>query len=110
VTCANGVISPALINPHDHITFAQNSPIGANTPLANGGHGTERYEHRNQWRKGQDGHTKLTAPGGATTADILLAELRFVMSGATSAASAGGKPGLLRNVDTANMAEGLTIK
>src|SRR5262249_9983000 len=52
----------------------------------------------------------LTAPGGATTADILLAELRFVMSGATTAASAGGKPGLLRNVDVSGMAEGLTLK
>ena len=27
ITCPDGVISPGLINPHDHITFTQNSPV-----------------------------------------------------------------------------------
>lgn len=101
VTCANGVISPGLINPHDHISYANNPPMG---------HGTERYEHRHDWRKGLNGHTKITVKSGASTAVVEFAELRFVMGGATSAASAGGKAGLLRNLDTAGLFEGLPIQ
>jgi cytosine/adenosine deaminase-related metal-dependent hydrolase len=101
VTCADGVISPGLINPHDHISYANNPPMG---------HGTERYDHRHEWRKGLDGHTKITVKSGASTAVVEFAELRFVMGGATSAASAGGKAGLLRNLDTAGLLEGLPTK
>lgn len=101
LSCADGVISPGLINPHDHISFAKNKPIGE---------GVDRYEHRHDWRKGKNGHQALNVPGNASTDVILAAELRFVMSGATSAASAGGKAGLLRNLDTANMLEGLPIQ
>jgi cytosine/adenosine deaminase-related metal-dependent hydrolase len=101
VECADGVISPGLINPHDHITFANNTPKG---------HGTERYDHRHEWRKGLDGHTKISVSSGASTAVVEFAELRFVMGGATSAASAGGKAGLLRNLDTAGLLEGLPVQ
>ena len=58
VKCTDAVISPGLINPHDHITYANTGPQG---------HGDERYEHRHDWRKGIRGHTKLNAPGGAKT-------------------------------------------
>ena len=37
VVCPDGVVSPGLINAHDHLTFAQNAPY---TRTA------ERYEHR----------------------------------------------------------------
>ena len=100
LACADGVISPGLINPHDHIGFAKNKPIGE---------GVDRYEHRHDWRKGKNGHQALSVAGGASTDAILAAELRFIMSGATSAASAGGKAGLLRNLDTGGMLEGLPI-
>lgn len=99
--CADGVISPGLINPHDHITFANNEPKS---------HGTERYEHRHDWRKGKNGHTKITVNSGASANAVRAAELRFVMSGATTAASAGGQKGLLRNSDTPGLIEGLAIK
>ncbi|PRP93645.1 amidohydrolase family protein [Enhygromyxa salina] len=99
LTCADSVISPGLINPHDHITFANNWPIGD---------GVDRYDHRHDWRKGLNGHASLPTNGGASDESILAAELRFVMGGATSAASAGGKPGLLRNVDGGGL-EGLDI-
>ncbi len=101
VTCADGVISPGLINPHDHITFANNPPKG---------HGTERYDHRHEWRKGKNGHTKISVQSGASASVVEFAELRFVMGGATSAASAGGKAGLLRNLDTAGLTEGLPVQ
>lgn len=97
--CAQGVISPGLINPHDHITFAGNAPIGE---------GVDRYEHRHDWRIGKNGHAKLTVPGGSSEAEVLAAEFRFIMSGATSAAAAGGEPGLLRNLDM-GLLEGLPI-
>ncbi len=102
VTCADAVISPGLINPHDHITFANTPPLP---------HGTERYEQRHDWRKGIRGHTKLTTWGTGGGNAVILAELRFLMSGTTSAASAGGAAGLIRNVDsTAPELEGANIK
>ncbi len=96
--CGEAVISPALVNPHDHITYANNAPIGD---------GIDRYEHRHDWRKGQNGHEELDVPGGASREVVLGAELRFVMGGATAAASAGGESGLLRNLDNADLREGL---
>ncbi len=102
VTCTDVVISPGLINAHDHIAFANNPPKG---------HGTERYEHRHDWRKGIRGHTKITVAGGASTDVVRFAELRFIMSGATSTAGAGGAANLLRNLDNSNaQLEGLSAK
>jgi len=101
VACADGVISPGLINAHDHITFANNPPIG---------HGTERYDHRHEWRKGLNGHTAINYASGASAATQLFAELRFVMGGATSTVSSGGKAGLARNLDDSTLLEGLPIR
>jgi imidazolonepropionase-like amidohydrolase len=101
VTCAKGVISPGLINPHDHITYSNNKPYTQTS---------ERYDHRHQWRIGGGGHTKIPYASGASKNVVLAAELRFVMSGATSALSAGGQVGLLRNLDSASMKEGLGAK
>jgi hypothetical protein len=102
VTCADAVISPGLINPHDHITYANNYPIG---------NGVDRYEHRHDWRTGDGGHDALDYNSGASTAVVQAAELRFLMSGATSIAGAGGRPGLLRNLDTNSTdLEGLPVQ
>ena len=57
IACADATISPGLINTHDHITYTQDPPY---TDTG------ERYEDRQQWRNGLDGHTKIPAPGGAT--------------------------------------------
>ncbi|WP_394844435.1 amidohydrolase family protein [Pendulispora brunnea] len=102
VQCADGVISPGLINPHDHITYANNEPVG---------HGTERYAHRHEWRIGQNGHTKLTYKSNASQNVVRFAELRFVMGGVTSIAGAGGQPGLVRNLDSSDpvQLEGLPV-
>jgi hypothetical protein len=90
VACANGVISPGLINAHDHITFANNGPKS---------HGTERYEHRHDWRRGLRGHKAINVSGGASANVVLYAELRFLMGGATATVGSGGRLGLLRNYD-----------
>jgi cytosine/adenosine deaminase-related metal-dependent hydrolase len=97
VDCPEGVISPGLINPHDHITFANNAPSDW---------GTTRYAHRHEWLSGANSMPELDYSSGASAAVISFAELRFIMSGATSAASSGGRPGLLRNLD-GNYLEGL---
>lgn len=102
VTCSSSVISPGLINPHDHIGYAHDAPKG---------HGTERFEHRHDWRKGIRGHKIITAPAGASANAVLAAELRFLMSGATTTAGAGGQVGLIRDVDqSVAMLEGLKLK
>ncbi len=92
ISCPNGVISPALINTHDHITYAQNSPY---TDTG------ERYEHRHDWRKGQNGHAKITTPGGASADQVRWGELRFLMGGAASTVGSGSVAGMLRNLDKA---------
>lgn len=97
ITCPSGVISPGLINTHDHITYTQNDPY---TDTG------ERYEHRHDWRKGHDGHTKIATPGGATSDEVRWGELRFLMGGATSIVGSGAASGLLRNLDRADQ-EGL---
>ena len=98
VACARGVISPGLINAHDHLTFDGNKPVP---------HGTERYDHRNEWRKGLGGHTKLTAPQTSATPVVQWSELRQVLAGTTSIFGSGGAARLARNLDSATRNEGL---
>ncbi|TKD08829.1 amidohydrolase family protein [Polyangium fumosum] len=100
IECADGVISPGLINAHDHIGFANNPPKT---------HDGVRYTHRHQWRKGAPGLPKISVNGGASGDVVRFAELRFVMSGATSTLGAGGQAGLLRNLDVQGRMEGLPI-
>ncbi len=90
ITCPTGVISPALINTHDHITFTQNAPYN-NTG--------ERYEHRHEWRKGYNGHAQIPAAGSASADAVRWGELRFLFGGATSTVGSGGQTGILRNLD-----------
>src|SRR6185503_3514967 len=68
VSCADAVISPALINPHDHITFTEGEPID---------HGDTRYDHRHDWRG------SLSTPSnpngtGATQAGTRWGEVRML--------------------------------
>ncbi|MSP25042.1 MAG: DUF4215 domain-containing protein [Myxococcales bacterium] len=90
VTCPRAVISPALVNSHDHITYTHNAPY-TNTG--------ERYEHRHEWRRGKNGHTEIPSKGGASDDAIRWGELRFVMGGATSTVGSGSATGFLRNLD-----------
>ncbi|MDC0710450.1 amidohydrolase family protein [Stigmatella sp. ncwal1] len=88
VSCPQGVISPGLINAHDHITYQ--GPPSARTD--------EKYEYRYDWLRGNNQHTPLRNDDSTQTT-IRWGELRQVMSGTTSVAGSGGQPGLLRNVD-----------
>lgn len=103
VACADGVISPGLVNPHDHITFTVSQPVP---------HGVERYDHRHEWRCGLDGHTELdTFPSQDNSrAGILVGELRMLLGGATSisgSVTSANASDLLRNLDDAPITEGL---
>ncbi|MCB9641030.1 MAG: amidohydrolase family protein [Myxococcales bacterium] len=96
--CTNVVVSPGLINAHEHMNWSLGVP-GAYSPV---------YDHRHEWRKGQEGKPRVPASGNnASHKAIGYGELRMVMSGATSVAGSTGSPGLLRNLDIASRREGL---
>ncbi len=105
IVCPKASVSPGLINTHDHITFTHNAPY--TPPTYPGTSELVRYEHRHEWRKGQNSKPKIPAPGGASGDRISFGELRFVMGGGTSIVGSGGQPGLLRNLDNATQQEGL---
>jgi hypothetical protein len=88
LNCPEGAVSPGLVNAHEHLTF-QGLPYTRTD---------ERYEHRHDWRKGIRGHTRIP-PRMGTQVEMVWAELRMVMGGATSVNGSGGRPGLLRNLD-----------
>jgi hypothetical protein len=101
VDCPEGVISPGLINPHDHITYTKAAPVP---------HEMFRYDHRHEWRRGVPGDPnkpRLNVPGGNNASAVQWGELRHVLSGATSLAGSGQAKGFLRNIDTTAQ-EGLT--
>ncbi|MBX3230431.1 MAG: amidohydrolase family protein [Labilithrix sp.] len=105
IDCTEVVISPGLINAHDHISFANNPPLPASE---------ERYEHRHDWRKGKRSHTPIPQNAPKFENAVEAAELRFIMSGVTSTASGGGAGSgadrFLRNIDSnAKQTESLPI-
>jgi cytosine/adenosine deaminase-related metal-dependent hydrolase len=90
IACPSGVISPSLINTHDHTEYATRAP--ETLP-------TTRYQHRNDWRTGAEGATALPHVSSTTDgATIAAQELRFVLGGATSVIGSGGVGGLMRNL------------
>ena len=103
VACADGVISPGLINAHDHLTFDLSQPVP---------HDPERYDHRHEWRLGLNGATELdNFPGSSSSREaVLVAELRMLFGGATAISGSAGSSsaqGLLRNLERADLTEGL---
>ena len=103
LTCSGSVISPGLINGHDHTDYASAPPLV---------HGTTRWNHRHGWRTGAGNEEEVDSPRRSEDASVIAAaELRFVLGGATSVSGSGGVPGLLRNLanfqDTTQL-EGLT--
>jgi cytosine/adenosine deaminase-related metal-dependent hydrolase len=93
VTCPEGVVSPGLINPHDHIGYTEGAPID---------HGATRYDHRHDWRG------SLSTPSNNSDLGRELGEVRMIMGGTTSMVGSGYANGMVRNLDeSAN--EGLSI-
>ena len=100
VSCPDGVISPALLNAHDHITYnADNGPKG---------HGDTRFNHRHDWRRGIRGFPEVDYAGSNSDSKaVLYGELRHLMAGTTSMAGSGAADGFVRNLDRSSATEGL---
>ncbi len=100
VACAKGVISPGLINTHDHLGWTTLSPKPT----------TSRYDHRHEWRKGKNGKPKLSVGASNYKSEaVAWGELRMLIGGATSMMGANsGAKGLVRNLD--GKTEGLSAK
>ena len=92
ITCADGVASPGLINVHDHINWGDSAPVD---------HGTERFDHRHDWRQGSARPHRADHPlvhqlhRGRTWT-----ELRHLLVGTTSMAGSGSAPLFVRNLDS----------
>ncbi len=97
IVCPEAVVSPGLINAHEHVGWLGGDPAMASD---------ERYEHRHDWRRGRDGHTRVPADRG--TGDGEWGELRHVMGGGTSVNGSGSIDGFLRNLDRSSGQEGLS--
>ncbi len=96
VDCPQGVVSPGLINPHDHLGWTRGQPVRA----------TARYDHRHEWRKGLGGKPKVPAwQVDFSDGAMAWGELRNLLAGTTSMMGEGSVKGLLRNLDWDN--EGL---
>jgi cytosine/adenosine deaminase-related metal-dependent hydrolase len=103
IDCRDSVVSPGLINLHDHLSYANNAPsIDLASTL-------ERYDDRAEWRLGLRGHTKIDYAGSASSAAVLAQEFRMLLSGVTSIAGGTGQPGLVRNLDVPGLSEGLLV-
>ena len=94
--CPAAVVSPGLINPHDHLGWTRSWPVQP----------TARYDHRHEWRKAKNGKPKVPA-WNVDFSDEAMAwgEARQLLGGATSIMGEGSVAGLLRNLDWDN--EGL---
>ncbi len=104
VECAHGVISPALVNAHDHTEYATVSPEA---------HAGIRYDHRDDWRIGEEGFAALPDVHDTTDVPTIAAqELRLILGGGSSVIGSGGVAGLARNLAAYNTptdeTEGLT--
>ncbi|HUH01885.1 MAG TPA: thrombospondin type 3 repeat-containing protein [Kofleriaceae bacterium] len=96
VNCADAVISPGLINPHDHLTFTEGAPIDT---------GTTRYDHRHDWR-GTLSTPQNPHGTGQTSAGMRWGEIRMALGGATSLIGSGRALGMVRNLDDLETEEG----
>jgi imidazolonepropionase-like amidohydrolase len=91
IECPEGVISPGLIDSLHRLSFSQNPPAPDNG---------ERYEHRHDWRLGQNAHTEINVAGMASSDQRRWGELRALLTGTTSLNGVGSNSaGMVRNLD-----------
>ncbi len=99
LSCPEVVVTPGLINSHDHLTFQ--------SPAVD--HGDERFDHRHDWRTSERGHNNITLSPTDRGTDInTLGEIRQLLGGVTSLIGSGSAPGFVRNLDRTNDRDGLT--
>ena len=101
IQCPNAVISPGLINPHDHLGFTEGHPLDI---------GTRRWNHRHEWRTDSTITTPRNPNGNGTQSDgTRWGEMRQVMGGVTSLVGVSYAKGMVRNLDQNNGLEGLVV-
>ena len=101
IICGNTVISPGLINPHDHLKYNNEIPDASFW-------GDVRYDRRHEWINGLNGKPRIPYTRDDSPGKVSWTELRQLIAGTTSVA--GGlvkEKGLLRNVDVSGSQEGL---
>ncbi len=97
VICPDAVISPGLINAHDHLGWMNATPWYA---ADEGVDPALRWEHRHDWRKGKRGNPKITTSGGsASKNEKTFREVGFALGGATAVFGSGDTGGVLRDLD-----------
>lgn len=113
VLCPDAVISPGLINAHDHGGWVNGSPAVPADDYVNKTGGTPytgpqdpatlRFEHRNDWRPSGNGNSpKIDEPGGQATADQkIYGDVRMALGGAVMSFISSSPAKFLRIADDA---------
>ena len=105
----NAILSPGFVNAHEHAAYSYAFPDANLNP---------DYEHRDEWRLGLGGKTRLVSPtpvyydpnaSDRTTALLIAMELRHLLGGATTIAGSGGIPGVVRNIGLQKRVGDLTL-
>jgi len=97
LNCPEVLTTPGLINSHDHLSF-QTGPVDT---------GSERYDHRHDWRLGIRGHSEFDSSSSSSSEARTWGEIRQLLGGATSLIGSGSATGLVRNLDRAADRDGL---
>jgi large repetitive protein len=98
IVCPDAVVSPGLVNAHDHVGWMNGKPWVA---AAHGIDPALRWEQRHDWRIGKRGNPRIDEDGGsASTADKIIGELRFALGGGTAIFGSGDLGGILRDLDS----------
>jgi cytosine/adenosine deaminase-related metal-dependent hydrolase len=95
--CGGSVVSPGLINPHDHIWYNHRPPADL---------GVERYPHRHHWRLGLEGYSQPDYERAATEEQVAWSEMRHALAGTTAIAGMGGVSGFVRNLEDGRLQGG----
>jgi hypothetical protein len=94
INCGENVISPGIINAHDHITYDNRAPLPSTVA-----HDPRRYGHRNDWRDAWPTPPNQYGNTGSNTDGVRWNEIRQVFSGTTSVTGSGHADGMIRNLD-----------
>lgn len=98
VLCPDAVVTPGLIDAHNHIGWLNSRPWVATENKVDP---ALRWEHRHDWRKGKRGHPYVNVDGGgASTTQKVWGELRYVLTGTTGLFGSGDLSGLMRDLDS----------
>ena len=89
ITCPDAVVSPGLINAHDHLGYSNQRPDKSV--------GEERYAHRHDWRTAPK--SQFTCHNSNTSNNNEAVEMRQLMSGTTSIFGSEEVSKLARNID-----------